>query len=726
MREDPMKSSHYQTLFALFVISFAILAGCGGGGGGTDNSGNLGPSSGDEAFDRRVAVSKAVSDLYDTLPHTDITAENQAILALLQSRPEIEAAGQVEPGSVWARYKDNGEMFVVVNDGSVTTADLTRAARTPFARGGAQARSPKELPSGQKLMLFNNMGANALLSVPHITGAAQNAVIWAAASFHMNSLKGLLEKSDGAHYTGVVNDSGTPFTLKTVQGADGLYMYGHAGFGIDKKGRTVFVLNTALPTFSVFSPLTLGTADVQTYKNLVPDIVAGRVGMMMVVDGAAGTLATPDRKLTMKAYYYITPDFVREYMSFKPNTSFVFVNGCNASDPALGSDWKAAFREKGASVYVSWDKHANAFEAFDTADAFFAGITGGKLGPIEMDPPQRPFPYTGIVQQLLQTARPGKSYSVGQTGGHEGVATLQAEELTPSSDPRFGLLTPTIEYLFVDEKTDTLQIVGVFGSRPTDAKVTINGSDLAVSDWQPDLVKCQIPRRGANSIGDVVVSANGHKSNPATLTAWEGDFHYTSAGGHQFVAWTTTPEFTVKSNLHVRFRADIRSRRVKAGAAPDPAQTGAGADGDSSFDWTGSGVHTNGDGSTDTLSGGGSGTFGPGASSTTGFGVSINMATKQVSVFFHVSKGAALQIKRGDSPPSSIPLSGGTVEAVPRGQSSIKTTITDDFTIKGQNVTFTTEATATTGGTYTTTIQWDDLHAVNPPKTDTARKARLR
>ncbi|MCC6445518.1 MAG: hypothetical protein IT210_18935 [Armatimonadetes bacterium] len=515
-----------RTYFPIPVRLVALVAGCAlfgcGGGGSGHSEGSGGPSgnSGDPGFDRRLAVSKAVSDLYDSLPHTSVDADNRAILDLLRSRPEMEAAGQGEPGSVWGRFQDTGEVFVVVNDGSVTAADLSRAAPPPSAWAARATRAPTELPAGQALLLFNDMGANAALSIPHPTGAVQNAVVWGFAEAHLSNLVSLLRNSDGPNYTGIVKDSGTPVTLKNVVDADGLYIYGHAGYGVARNGKPILVLNTSLPTVSVFSPLTLGVGDLNTYRALGPDIEAGRVGLMMIADGAGGPLTGSQRKLTMKAYYYITPDFVRAYMSFKPQTSFVFINGCKIADPRLGADWMAAFKEKHAGVFLSWDKSTNAFEAMDTADAFFAGITGHNLGKIEFDPPQRSFPYDQIVAQLMRVPRPGAGYSMAQSGGHEGTATLAAKAL--DSAATFGFLTPSIGSMSVTAPADNQQVLtlnGQFGTTP--GRVTIDGTEASVLEWQASRVKCLLPpgdQPGAS--GDVRVEVNGHKSNAVQLTLW--------------------------------------------------------------------------------------------------------------------------------------------------------------------------------------------------------------
>ncbi|MCC6446391.1 MAG: hypothetical protein IT210_23440 [Armatimonadetes bacterium] len=81
-------------------------------------------------------------------------------------------------------------------------------------------------------------------------------------------------------------------------------------------------------------------------------------------------------------------------------------------------------------------------------------------------------------------------------------------------DPKdFGMLEPTIEYLWMDKETDILHIYGEFGTQA--GRVTVEGSPAANVIWNSTHIQCaSMPRKGAGSFGKIMVEVNGHKSNP--------------------------------------------------------------------------------------------------------------------------------------------------------------------------------------------------------------------
>jgi len=284
----------------------------------------------------------------------------------------------------------------------------------------------------------------------------------------------------------------------------------------------------------------------------------------------------------------------------------------------------------------------------------------------------------------------------------------------------FGLLNPTISGLGLDS-TGHLLVFGLFGDDPGsgDRHVTMKGTGLNVIDWQPEQITCDV---GPDATGDVQVSANGHDSNKVALTMYQGTVHYKSQGGHHFAK--STPDNAVFDvTMNVRFRMSLQPSRTAPGEAPKTPNAGGGADSSSTFSWQGSGTKDYGNGNTIILSGRGTDSFGTQRSR---FSVSLDGATNKVSFFFTAVHGAAFwttQYSNGQpSPPTQLLLSAESAELGPK----VETTMSSDFTIKGNSITYQTPVSSTLGGTYQTTLQWDDMKPTDPPDPQSARSANQR
>jgi hypothetical protein len=710
MKGDSMKARPIVWLVRLSPL--AILAcllfvtGCGsGGGGGTPPSGsNTGKLGGTITEASRQKALDEIKSVYEKLPRTDRAADSQTLLAYLKSRSELSRSEIAADGSVWGWFVDGQPICLVNNEpyGQV----IGRSAITVRSRAAPQV----EFPTGNTAKLFQSFGTLDLIVDPRrdIEPMLKDAGYQVASPF----------------FTGVnVN------TWRTLGKVDVLFTNTHGGLGFkdgDPTDAAHFWPHYCLWTDQKVVPLT-DWADGALQDDLSVGLdtngnVTKRprlVRMLADVNWIGFKGITPVNEW----HYALTAEFVRRYLQFGKH-SLWFSNACSSASGLADLDTadfhRAAF-EKGLSVFAGWDNSADRQQANRAATYAFDRMLGANRYQAET-PKQRAFDWRSVQADMA-----GKKLDETRTDQPGVVSKLKFVENPANAATEFGLLAPSIESMSVDEKTDTLHLFGTFGTRPDSSeKVTINGASLSIKDWQPDHIQCAIERRGANSSGDVLVSVNDHDSNTATLTAWEGTVRYKTQGGHTFVAWPLWPELSVSVTLKVRFRADVRSRRVKPGTAPDPAFTGASADRSSTYEWSGAGTHVYDDGSTHSLSASGSSGF---TGSTDGFSVSFNMAAKEARVFFHFSKGAALHftsttVNPPGSSSSDVALNGGSVEAVPKGQSSITSTIGSDYTIKGQNITFNTQASSTTGGNYTTTVSWTDLRPINPPKETTARNVR--
>ena len=101
-------------------------------------------------------------------------------------------------------------------------------------------------------------------------------------------------------------------------------------------------------------------------------------------------------------------------------------------------------------------------------------------------------------------------------------------------DTEFGVLAPSIQFLFSHPYDEELYLYGLFGKDPgNDGQVTVGGSQLAVKEWarddqtQLDKIVCTLPFEGAGSSGDVQVTVRDHKSNIRRLSLYKGDMKFT-------------------------------------------------------------------------------------------------------------------------------------------------------------------------------------------------------
>src|SRR5262249_38611698 len=126
-------------------LALALLLSCGGGGGkSTNQQGNPPPAGGED----RSAVLAAIESKLATFDGRDQDAENQQMLAYLQSRAEFSETG-LSDGSTWGRFAD-GTTLVIANNLIVSPAatsgvhPLARPPSSPAATSGVHplARPP--------------------------------------------------------------------------------------------------------------------------------------------------------------------------------------------------------------------------------------------------------------------------------------------------------------------------------------------------------------------------------------------------------------------------------------------------------------------------------------------------------------------------------------------------------------------------------------------------------
>ena len=121
------------------------------------------------------------------------------------------------------------------------------------------------------------------------------------------------------------------------------------------------------------------------------------------------------------------------------------------------------------------------------------------------------------------------------------------------------ILTPSIEYLAVDEYESKMYIKGLFGDQnSSDLIVTVGGGTVPDKYFDKNILQCDLPTTGPRSVGDVVVSIRGNKSNVVPLTEWIIPLDFEKE----------EMDIMLKGSLNLRIRGDVHPYRSKPGEAP--------------------------------------------------------------------------------------------------------------------------------------------------------------
>jgi len=506
----------------------------------------------------------AVQVRFHSLQGMDDGAKAQAMLAFLQSRPEIVASGiDTDSSSLWGRFADGHEFIVSV--------DRPTGAPSPALSG--RTTVPVAVPAAQPV----NVRKLTSLAVPQAEAPGGPTELPAAAGVRL--LSGL--PGGGWAASGVIGDlsawvlpagyffSGSPDAsvnlLKGVGGDGVLYFNSHGGFG-DNKEYAVWTTTKASDY-----------ADQHTYAldlSDQPDPEGPHTLRKMLAD----TEVTSSTSDGAEAWHYaINANFVKKYWKPFSANSFVFIDACK-SGTAGASDFQNAVLGKKASVYAGWTLNIGDTYSGNTARLLFDRM----LGADKFCPENGTACAPGKASSPIFAQRPFDYFSVFVTefGAHSlgsGIFFVGSPGAT------FGLMAPSISNMSVDEtKGDggQLTINGIFGKDEDTVKV--GGFDAHVVSWDVNKIVVDLSLSGAGSAGDVQVTVRGHKSNVARLTEWSSDkYKYTINGDGSL---------QIDATFNIHFRTDIRKYRPlihKAPIEPTGVTIGA-ADSDGSFSASGS------------------------------------------------------------------------------------------------------------------------------------------
>jgi len=184
-------------------------------------------------------------------------------------------------------------------------------------------------------------------------------------------------------------------TLAAVKNVGFLYLDGDSGWGKPKDDSGVRLYGIRTDTLVTPSREIEFDAE-RTLGHLIEH--TGDTGIRVMVDGPDG----PTEIWIEDTRYAITERFVRNYMSFRPD-SVVWINA-SFSNYGASASFVKAFHDKNAAVYLGWDysvlSAGQLSDSYKSATYFIDRMVGANLHPVKEDPPQRPFPYDLVLSDM--------------------------------------------------------------------------------------------------------------------------------------------------------------------------------------------------------------------------------------------------------------------------------------------------------------------------------------
>lgn len=472
---------------------------------------------------RRVAILSSIIAKADALPATDPAQDNQELARFLSGIPELRDVLVSADGCVWGQFLDGRQLTLVRNRPSndqepqlppslaQPEPSSGESAMATAGRVSLQATSSFRIPKSSKAFLLTHHSLGNQIYHPLNWQSTPEMKSWF---------------SDKGYET--TEGDSTLAALSGVRDAGVFYYEGHSAFRPDKKK---FILVTAS---TLSEPVSAEFQEDLQYA--------------LILQPRAHT----------KAYYSITPDFIRKHMSFSAD-SLVFINGCTTATPEA-NELHQAFFGQGASVFVGWTDSAGDFASWRAARYLFDRLLGANRSfhllrspDFREDPPQRPFDLVSVVRAMQNHAIP-----LDQTQASGRPVAQLAFLGNPSASTRFNLLVPSLERMRVDESKEELQIVGLFDPEMPAEVVVSDGQSFDIKNSTPVSGRqlfSPLAADGHPSAGRVSVLQDGRQGNTVPLSEWRVKgrlVRYFSVGQEQ-------PSATYEFNLH--FRTDVHSAR---------------------------------------------------------------------------------------------------------------------------------------------------------------------
>jgi hypothetical protein len=481
-----------------------------------------GPPTGSITDEQRLAVLKECHEFVTALGDLRSDAAQQLLVAWLKTRPEFEEADTLG-GNVWAYFPDGRvAMFVPdqLNDRQIDGGRISARAE----KGGRKVTSHEAgrtggQPGSNKVKLFHGHGEGF---------------------FDYRPLLESMFSMSKTEYT-VTLEEATIENLKNTNDLGVFFISTHGGMG-KKKPKTE---NNRL--FGLWTTDTTSLASEGTYE---ADLNSNYLVYMHALYNN-----------NVKEWHYgITEHYVRNhaYMNFAEN-ALIYIDACHSIGPnASALKESMAKKAKGQkATYIGWTDVSDNYAGEAAAAFVFDRMLGTNMdidahdGPIAAeDPEQRPFDFGAIFKTMGNFVVDGYPVGVSRSGGKLNYYSLEISKI---------ILTPSIEYLTMDENESRMYINGLFGDyNSSDLIVTVGGVSVPTKPLGLNGLICDLPTVGPGSIGDVVVSIRGNKSNVVPLTEWIIPLDFEKE----------EMSVKLKGDLKLRIRGDVHQYRSKPGETP--------------------------------------------------------------------------------------------------------------------------------------------------------------
>jgi hypothetical protein len=464
---------------------------------------------------RRLQILDTVAGLDNSLAGQDPTLSKQKLLGLLRAQPEVLKADISPAGVLWAVFTDK-QVFAL-------TPSFDNTTLVPYASQASRSRVPAPLRKGadnlpltKKATVLNALGSAFDNPKTGYYGAEQTR-------------KDVAAMLTNAGYSVRSGNDASIQGLKNVNGDD-------AVFHMTTHGLAVPIVYDGTDTIHIYG---LWTNEVVTplkdslYKSMLDNDELVRFRAKNIYGFIFDSKET---------HYAITDKFVRNYMHLGKN-SLVYITACSGSS-ADAAPMIEAFGTIGASVYAGWTQPTSAQGSFYAARFFFDRALGmNSVNPIP-NPPQRPFEYF-IVYEDMQFRK--MDVTTTSVDGVTSTARLTFRQLQDD----FIQLLPSISLSGQTGQTK-FSINGVFGDLP--GVVKLNGSVFPTdSPWRNTVLAMNRPQTG----GLLWIEVNGLASNKVPLTEWDGTITYTNTGSGTLKQTVT---------INVILIADVHRYRIVSGA----------------------------------------------------------------------------------------------------------------------------------------------------------------
>ena len=483
----------------LILLAAAIIWACSGGGGndGNDDGGGTNYVDIPVSDADRAMVLDSLASTFNALQDTDLSEDDRN----LQMKAYLESLPQIEAAGVSA---DGSVWGRFTDDRLILFAGPREPNPIEETDMTAMLSPPSEVPGGSESRVTDILGVRYGEAYTPITEWLQQA-------------------GYGASLPG-------NFTVMTSMGSLGLLVISsHGGTGQWRDNTTAYAIWG--------DAFDIAPNKDEEYRFELAD---HRLCYMYADSGY------DLNKSTNQWRYAFTAKYVLEYLNFDEG-SLVFMDACSSNEPVM----RSAFLAKGASVYAGWSAPVDSYNAKIAASYLFDRLLGANTYDAE-NPKQRPFDWPSVFAWMQDNG-----YDIGQDAGGCYLMMTAANE----GDTEFGVLAPSIQFIFAHPYDEELYLYGLFGKDPgSNGQITVGGSQLAVKEWardgqtELDKIVCTLPFDGAGSSGDVQVTIRNHKSNIRRLSLYKGDikFTYDAGDGRKF-----------DITHHLRFRVDLLDYRTE-------------------------------------------------------------------------------------------------------------------------------------------------------------------